>query len=229
MTILALDTSGPVCSVALASDGGLRYEARVVNRLTHSVNLMPMVDEALGRSGLALKNLDFIAAVVGPGSFTGVRIGVAAAQGLARGLGINCLAVNALEAMAAAALVPDTIICPIRDARAGQVYGAAFLNGGRLMPDAAMKLEAYLDVLGQFGNRFYFLGDGVAAQGENILARLGGRAVFATPALVQPGAAQAAMLACANTDKALAPSLLKPLYLRAPQAERLRKELHGEL
>ena len=70
MNVLALDTSGPVAGVAVASEGLIRYEAAVRNGLTHSVNLMPMMEEALTRSGLALKDMDLIAVTVGPGSFT---------------------------------------------------------------------------------------------------------------------------------------------------------------
>ncbi|MDI9519541.1 MAG: tRNA (adenosine(37)-N6)-threonylcarbamoyltransferase complex dimerization subunit type 1 TsaB [Bacillota bacterium] len=221
MSILALDTSGPVCSVAVIRDGLITYEARAINRLTHSRNLLPMIDEALHKSGSSREDLQFIAAVVGPGSFTGVRIGVATAQGMARGLNISCIAVNALEAMARSVSFSEHIICPIRDARSQQVYGAAFQNGNRLMPDSAMKLDDFLKAIDAFGETFYFLGDGAAVMGESIKARLGDRAVIAPRALIQPGVAAAAVLAEENADKAVPPSELMPLYLRAPQAERL--------
>lgn len=226
MMLLALDTSGPAASVAVLGDGTLLYEARVLNQLTHSRNLMPMVDEALNKSGKTLKELAYIAAVTGPGSFTGVRIGVAAAQGLARGLGIHCIPVNALEAMASSIVMPDLVICPIRDARAGQVYGAAFSNGVRLMPDAAMKLDLFLSDAGRLGQRLFFLGDGALAYGALIQEALGSRALLAPPHLMLPGAAAAAVLAGQRLEHAVPPGGLKPVYLRAPQAERLRKERH---
>ena len=94
MTILALDTSGPACSAAILDGAGLCYEARAVNKLTHSRNLLPMVEEALDKGGKTMADITLVAAVVGPGSFTGVRIGVATAQGLARARGIQCLPVN---------------------------------------------------------------------------------------------------------------------------------------
>lgn len=229
INILAIDTSGPVCSAAVLSGAVLRYEARAVNKLTHSQNLMPMVDEALVKAGLAREALHVIAAVVGPGSFTGVRIGVAVAQGMARGLGLQCVAVNALEAMAASLPNMDAVICPIRDARADQVYGAAFKGLQRLMPDEAMKLEAYLKQVSALGEPLFFLGDGAVAYGERIRDVLGNRAVVAPPQLIQPGAAAAAVLASERMDKAVNPGQLMPLYLRAPQAERLRaqKQQHG--
>ena len=83
MKILALDTSGPVCGVAVTADGQVLYEGAAVNRMTHSVNLMPMVDEALLRAGVKIAEIDLLAAVVGPGSFTGVRIGVSTVKGMA--------------------------------------------------------------------------------------------------------------------------------------------------
>lgn len=229
MNILALDTSGPVCAVAIMADGAVRYEARALNQLTHSRNLMPMVEEALAKSGVKIEQLDHIAAVVGPGSFTGVRIGVAAAQGIARGLGITCIPVNALEMMARAIPLQNTVICPIRDARAGQVYGAAFINNKRVMDDTALKLDEYLDHISTLGTSFYFLGDGAVAYGARVMEKMGDRVQVAPAHMLQPGAAAAAVIASERILDALQPEKLMPLYLRAPQAERMlkQKEQHG--
>lgn len=222
MTILALDTSGPACSVAVLAQGVLRYEARAVNRLTHSESLMPMAQEALQKSGVFLEDLSHLACVVGPGSFTGVRIGVAAAQGMARGLGIPCIAINALEAMAWGTCLANAVICTIRDARSSQVYGAAFRDGKRLINDCALKLTEFLDAVSLLGERLYFLGDGVPVHHDQIVRVLGQRVIIAPPHLVQPGAGHAACLAMDKMHEALDPGLLMPLYLRAPQAERMR-------
>ena len=229
MTILALDTSGPVCSVAVLTDQVLRYEARAVNKLTHSRSLMPMVDEAIQKSGIALQDITLIAAVIGPGSFTGVRIGVAAAQGIARGLQIQCLAVNAMEAMAYSVSLHGMVICPIRDARSGQVYGAAFSQGQRLIKDQALKLNEYLEQVNSLGESLFFLGDGALSYGEQIIQILGSRASVAPVHLLLPGAGAAAVLAFHNQDGAVDPGQLMPLYLRAPQAERLRAQKYGAL
>ena len=227
MTILALDTSGPSCSVAVSQEQQLLYEARAVNKLTHSRSLMPMVEEALNKSGRALGDIGLIAAVVGPGSFTGVRIGVAAAQGIARGLGIRCVPVNALEAMARNVWGPGGVVCTIRDARAGQVYGAAFMNGTRLIPDSAMMLGDFLDTVSPLGTPLVFLGDGLAVGRGLITDRLGSRALFVPAHLVLPGAASAAGIAFEHMNSAVEPGQLLPLYLRAPQAERLRAQKDG--
>ena len=143
MNILAIDTSGPVCGVAILSDGAIRFSQTVLNRRTHSVNLMPMVDAAFSYTGLTLADMDRLACVVGPGSFTGVRLGVSTVKGLAHGAGKPCVAVNALEALAAGVGRFDGLICPLQDARAGQVYAALFRNGAQL----AARTEETLDYL----------------------------------------------------------------------------------
>lgn len=226
MKLLAIDTSGPVCGVAILTDTGIAYECATVNKLTHSTNLMPMVEAAFAATGLTLADMERIAVVTGPGSFTGVRIGVSTAKGLAHGAGKPCVAVDALEAMAAGAGGFDGVLCPIQDARAGQVYGAAFkATAGRperLLDDAPMKLEDYVEAIRPLGERFLFLGDGMPVQREKLSALLGEKAVFALPqqAYLRPGAV--AYLGSME-EKELDYLQLMPMYLRAPNAERNRR------
>ena len=184
MKLLAVDTSGPVCGVAILTEQGICYDCAVNNRLTHSANLMPMIDHALQSTGLAIQDMDRIAVVTGPGSFTGVRIGVSTVKGIAHGAGKRCVAVDALEAMAAGITEFNGIICPIQDARAGQVYGAAFTAGmppERLIDDTPMKLEEYVELIRSFGDRFLFLGDGMPVHRARLQELLGESAVFAAP------------------------------------------------
>lgn len=228
MNILAVDTSGPVAGVAVLRNGALAYEGLAVNKMTHSVNMMPMVEEALNRSGLTVEEIDLYAAVVGPGSFTGVRIGVSAVKGMAHGAGKPCIAVDALEALAAGLFGVDGILCPIQDARAGQVYGAAFRAGmppERLLTDMAEKLPDYLAkvlAIAKPDEKLIFVGDGVGTYRQAIINALGDRAVFppAHCSCLRPSSV--AMLANANQDAAVDYLTLMPLYLRAPQAERAR-------
>ena len=145
MKLLVMDTSGPVCGVAVMEDEKVLCEYTAQNRNTHSANLMPMAEAALQSAGKTIGEMDAIAAVTGPGSFTGVRIGVATAKGLAHGAGIPCIPVDALEALSISAGGFDGVICPIQDARAGQVYGAAFRDGKRMTADEPLKLEDFLD------------------------------------------------------------------------------------
>lgn len=228
MNILALDTSGPVAGVAILRDGKLAYEAAAVNKMTHSVSMMPMVEEALTRSGLDIADVDLFAAVTGPGSFTGVRIGVSAVKGMAHGAGKPCIGIDALEALASGLYGAPGIICPIQDARAGQVYGAAFHAGMppvRLLPDMAEKLPDYLQKVlaaAKEDEKLFFIGDGVATYRQAIEAQLGERAVFAPEHCSFLRPASVAMLAHMRRQEAVDYLTLAPVYLRAPQAERAR-------
>ena len=225
MNILAVDTSGPVAGSAILKDGCVTFEETVVNKLTHSANLMPMIDAALTRTGMTLKDMHRLAVVVGPGSFTGVRIGVSTVKGLSHGSGIPCVAVDALQAMAAGVPYFDGIVCPIQDARAGQVYGAAFTAGEvptRLLEDAPLKLEDYVTQVKSLGVRFCFLGDGMPVHRARLAELLGDQAIFASANVSYLRPASVALLAAQPDAQELDYLTLMPLYLRAPQAERNR-------
>ena len=225
MNILMIDTSGPACGVAIVRDGKRVYEAALESGMTHSQRLMPMVDAALNMAGMTAQDVDLFGAVVGPGSFTGVRIGVSTVKALAHAAGKPCVGVDALEALAMNACEFDGVICPILDARAQQVYGAMFESGmppKRLMEDTAEKLTEFLNRVEETGKRALFVGDGVAAYEKAIAERLGEKAVFAPAAHVGLRAMCAAMLAQHYADNAQDYITLLPLYLRAPQAERER-------
>lgn len=221
MNVLAIDTSGPVAGVAVLKEGKLAYEAIAINKLTHSVNLMPMVEQGLINAGVAMDEIGLVACVTGPGSFTGVRIGVSAAKAFAHAKNIPCVAVDALEALAQMPF--EGVICPILDARAGQVYGAAFEKKERLMADAAMKLKDYLEVIQPMGERFLFVGDGVEVHRGAITETLFEKAAFLPEHMnhLRPGAA--AYLGLSKQEMWMDYLQLEPMYLRAPQAERERE------
>ncbi len=234
MNLLAVDTSGPVAGIAVLRDGEIAYEGAAVNRLTHSVNLMPMIEEALGRAGLDVADIDYYATVTGPGSFTGVRIGVSAVKGMAHGAGKPCIGVDALEALAMGCCMADGLICPIQDARAGQVYGAAFLPGTppvRMLANMAEKLNVFIEKALEVadGRKLLFLGDGVKTYRKAITELLGDRAVFAPAHMSYLRPASVAVLADLNQESAVDYLTLMPVYLRAPQAERERaRKLGGQ-
>lgn len=187
-----------------------------------------MVDSALSLSGMTIGQIDLFGAVVGPGSFTGVRIGVSTVKALAHASGKPCGGVDALEALAANATGFDGVVCPILDARAQQVYGAMFEAGFppvRRMEDEAMKLTEYLDRVEATGKRALFLGDGAAAFETPIRERMGEKAVFAPMqhAGLRAASALALLAHRAQAGEAMEDGFsLLPLYLRAPQAERER-------
>ena len=226
MKILVIDTSGPVCGAAVMDEEKVYSEFTAQNRNTHSASLMPMVEAALHAAGTELKELDAIAAVTGPGSFTGVRIGVATAKGLAHGAGLPCIPVDALEALSASAGRFGGIVCPIQDARAGQVYGAAFRNGERLTGDAPMKLEDFLETVRPLGDCFLFIGDGVPVHRERIAETLGDQAEFAETHMgyLRPSAAGMIALKKGNRTDYLN---LQAIYLRPPNAQKNKKLLEA--
>lgn len=226
MNILALDTTGPVAGVALMQQGVITHEITACHGLTHSQTLMTLVDETLSAAQLTAEALDLIACVAGPGSFTGVRIGVCAARALSHAWGVSCARLDALEVLAMGAYGFEGLICPILDARRGQVYSAAFSfcegdapvrrieDGARALEDFALMLPA--------GAPLLFTGDGVAAYAKTLADMLGARARFAPPHMRYLRAAAACTLAQARPDTRVEMGALTPIYLRAPQAERER-------
>lgn len=223
MVLLTLDASSSTASVCVTRDDALLYESYLHNGRMHAAVLLPMVEDALRCAGLGIAEVDAFGCVVGPGSFTGVRIGVATVMGLAGDK--PCAPVDALEALAAQGADFTGLVCPILDARAGQVYAAVFEGGARRTDDAPVKLEALLDDLRGRGKPCLFLGDGATAN----LARLAQEpfARVAPEPLRGLRASFAARLAAARPETYVSADALRPLYLRAPQAERARNARLG--
>ena len=224
MILLAVDTSGPVCGVALMENGHVRYEGMVKNKMTHSENLMPMVEEAFEKTGLSVDAVDMFSVVVGPGSFTGVRLGVSAVKALCHVGGKKAVAVDALEATAEGVRYFDGVICPIQDARAGQVYGACFEGNTmkRLLDDAPVKVEDFCRQVKQLGKKALFVGDGTLVHREKIESLMQEDCVFAPAQMNYLRPAAVAQIAWQRQDEAVDYLTLAPMYLRAPQAERQR-------
>lgn len=225
MNILAIDTSGPVAGCAVMRDDRIAQLIAMNQGMTHSETIMPAVDYALSNSGLTCKDIDVFAAVAGPGSFTGVRIGVCAAKGLAHGVNKPCVAIHALEALAMNYYGFDGICCPILDARRGQVYCAAFeMKSGmpqRVLEDDALPLNDFVARLPE-DRRLVFVGDGVSAYGEKLREILGDRALIAPENLRDIRSDAVCLLARAKAGEYVPAHQLRPIYLRAPQAERER-------
>lgn len=164
MKILALETSAVAASVAVCEDEELIAQSFQRTGLTHSATLMPMLEDMLKNAGLTLKEMDLIAVAAGPGSFTGLRIGVSAAKGLAWPLDKPCASVSTLEAMAWQMSGMEGIVCSAMDARRQQIYNALFeLQGGkpvRLTPDRAISLEDLGTELANIKKNQIMVGDG---------------------------------------------------------------------
>ena len=221
MKILCLDTSGKTLSVAITDDGELISEFYVCTGLKHSEDLMPIVDDSLKTCSLSVGAIDCFAAVYGPGSFTGIRIGVETVKALAHATGKPCIGVDALEAAAHAALPWPGLIFPLQDARAGQVYCALFRGADRLAPDRAISLAEAAESL-PADEPVCLAGDGSVSLREELVALLGDRCVFLPSNRTAVHASDAAAIAWQRREEAGGWQSLLPLYLRAPQAERER-------
>ena len=163
MNILAVDTAGKTAGVALLQDDRLLYEVYLDGGMTHSETLMPMIDTCLKLCGLTCADIDLYAVNAGPGSFTGLRIGLAAVKGLAFPRETLCAPVSTLEALAAAHTGEGTVLCAL-DARRAQVYSAAFdlATHTRLLDDDARAVTDLADFVENCKKPLFFVGDGAA-------------------------------------------------------------------
>ena len=228
MTILAIESSAKAASCAVIRDGAPVAMAFQATALTHSRTLMPMVEDMLRNSELSLRDMDAIAVAAGPGSFTGLRIGVAAVKGLAWAADLPCAAVSTLEAMAAPLThIQGPILCAM-DARRQQIYNAIFSGGDgvltRLAPDRAIALTELEREL-EAETTYTSVGDGAELCFRYLADR--GFACRLAPAHLRLQSAVGVGLvgeAMALRGETVTAQELLPVYLRLSQAERERLE-----
>ena len=227
MKILAFETSAKAASVALLDQGKLLGECYQNTGMTHSQTLMVMAEDLLKTAGLTAQDVDAVAVAAGPGSFTGVRIGVAAAKGFAWGRQIPCYGVSTLESMARNLGVWQGYVVPAMDARRSQVYTAIFhAEKGvltRVEEDMAISLQELGEKIKNYEESIFLVGDGALLCYNTLLEEV--------PALVLPpehrmhqraaGVALAAQ-AMADAGDPGNGAELTPNYLRLSQAERER-------
>lgn len=229
MKILALETSAKAVSAAVAEDGRLLALGFQDSGLTHSRTLMPIVEHILKNTDLTMADMDAVAVAVGPGSFTGIRIGVSAAKGLAFAADRPAVGVSTLAAMARNVAFADGLVVCAMDARRNQIYNALFeaKDGAltRLTPDRAVGLEDLAEELRGDPRPKTVVGDGGGLCAE-ALAAAGVACRLAPPHLLMQSAATVALEAeeTARHGGLVSAQELLPVYLRPPQAERLRRE-----
>ncbi len=166
MKILSFDSSGIVCTAAVLDDDNILAQKSINKERTHSETLLPMIDEVLSISEIKVCEIEKIAVCAGPGSFTGIRIAVATAKGLAAPFDIPCVAVSTIEAIAYSALLPceNCIICPVLDARRTNFYNAIFKKSGdtitRLCPDRLISAKKLDEELKIFEKEVFLVGEG---------------------------------------------------------------------
>lgn len=230
MKILSIDSSGLVAAAALMSDGMLVGEYTIHNKKTHSQTLLPMIADMMKMAEVGLDELDCVAVSAGPGSFTGLRIGASTAKGIAWTLGIPIVPVSSLMGLAANISERGVIVCPIMDARRGQVYYGIYRSAEGIPevlaePDAAA-VEAVVEQINAIGERTIFLGDGVPVFEQVIREKASVEVCFAgAPDRYQRGASVARIGSLLfEQGGCVAAEDFAPVYLRKSQAEREREE-----
>lgn len=233
MLTMGIDSSAAAASAAVVEDGRLLGEFYCNTKQTHSQTLLPMVRELLGTVGRSCRDLDALAVSHGPGSFTGIRIGVACVKGMALLDDTPCVGVSTLEAIAFGGLACEgSLLCAVMDARCNQVYNALFqAEEGtlrRLTEDRALSIGDLEEEIRQYGRAVLLLGDG-AALCHRSFAGWGAR--LAPEAIRFQRASSVALLGERAFQEGCSVSAaeLAPVYLRLPQAEReLKKRMEQQ-
>ena len=227
MLTAALDSTAVTASAAVADidgDGKIKTYSlfTVKNRMTHSETLLPMLDSAIKQYGASINDIELFAVSAGPGSFTGVRIGVATVKGLATPYNVPCAGVSTLEALACN--LPEGRVCALMDARRNQYYAALFKDGKRITNDEALSAEEVYALIND-GNETLICGDGALTFKANNCP-LDEKIIVAPPACCDQNALSVALCGyrAFRNGYAVGAAELKPVYLRMPQAERERLE-----
>ena len=243
MKLISLDSSGLTASVAVTEDDNLIAEYNVQYKKTHSQTLLPMLDELKRMTELDLKTVDAVAIAKGPGSFTGLRIGSAAAKGLAQALSVPVIEISTLKGLACNLYGTDELICPLMDARRSEVYTglfeyARFEDGyfklNTIIDDCALGIDELIEkldahMLNEEADKergIVFLGDGVPVFKDRLNERLRAKHSYAPPHMNRQRAAAFAYLAMEyyREGRYVSAAEHAPVYLRLSQAERERNE-----
>ena len=218
MKILALDSAAKTASVSITEDGKVLSEFFLNVGLTHSETLLPLISFSLVSTKNTVNDIDYFALTVGPGSFTGIRIGAAAVKGMALPVNKKIIPVSSLEAICYPYRDFNGIACGVMDARNNQVYCAAFKNGERLFDDSALMIEELKAVLKEKGEKVVFIGDGAKLVYDSLSDGLD--CIRAKSEIEFPHASSVALIAESKTEEAVDGAQIVPVYLRLPQAQR---------
>ena len=226
MTVLSVDTTSKTASVALYRNGSVFSEFSAVTN-THSKSILPMIESILKVNGVNYKDLDLIASAAGPGSFTGIRIGISTVKGISLANGTPCCAVSSLEAIAMSSVCPDSYIVPVIDARNDTVYTSLFRHSRtagleRLTDDCQVSLQELSVMVSGLDGEVVISGDAAFKASEHMNRHVN----ITQPLHTASGLALAAVAKWELTeDKSFfSDDNLQPVYLKITQAE---KELEG--
>ena len=222
MRILAVDTATKSCSVAVVQEKSLLAEITTARKQTHSKHLMEMINRALGVSGLTLSELDGFAVTRGPGTFTGLRIGISSVKGLSAASGKPIVGVSSLDALAVQVPYFPHIICPLIDARRGEVYFSRYrFRNGQLKKEADEQVFSPEKAIGDLDEACLFIGDGALSYRQTILNKMGTSAFFASSFQNTIRASTVAYLSMNKfkNDDTNDVDRFVPRYIRRPDAE----------
>lgn len=228
MKVLALETATLAGSVALVDEVcGLIGEVRVNVAVAHSERLMPSIMWLLDSSGISIRDIDAMGVSIGPGSFTGLRIGLSTAKGFAFSLNRPIVPVPTLEAFARTLPFSGHLLCPMLDARKGEVYAGLYRwEGGRCAVVAPERAVSPADLLEGISETVVFMGEGAVLYRNEITAAMNRRALFAPPSNMSPSASAVGELAIERLREGFSadPAGLTPRYIRKSEAEVRWKE-----
>lgn len=223
MIILALDTTTKDGSIAVLDDGVVRVERVGDGSVTHGQRLPGEIAAALSTAGVGIRDVDLLAVASGPGSFTGLRIGIATIQGLAMAQDLRVVPVSALEALARGGVNPHSSVAAWMDAQRGEVFAALYSADGRQLlispvsaPPAPV-LQAWSEHVDL--SRLTFIGDGAMHHADTIRRDVGNEPRVLPP---PPLAGLIGQIAAENPDRAVLPHAIVPIYVRKPDAELAR-------
>ncbi|MBF0506166.1 MAG: tRNA (adenosine(37)-N6)-threonylcarbamoyltransferase complex dimerization subunit type 1 TsaB [Nitrospirae bacterium] len=222
MRLLAIETSTMLGGIAVMEDDTLIAESRMNVKSTHSGRIMAGIDAALGTAGLTIDAIDVFGIASGPGSFTGLRVGLSTVKGLSYATGKRVVSVSTLEAFAWNVPFSQYLVCPLLDARKKEVYAGVFRwseNGfTKVIEEQTIKIDALLSAMGE---SVIFLGEGSLLYKDRIQASLGEKAFFAAPQDMVPSPANVAYLCMTKARNNFFddPVRLVPRYIRKSEAE----------
>jgi tRNA threonylcarbamoyladenosine biosynthesis protein TsaB len=227
MIVLGVETATGVGSVAIVNDKGIIGEFTLNVSLNHSERLLPIIDQLLKNSDISLSRIDGLVVSLGPGSFTGLRIGISTIKGLSLASEKPVVGIPTLDGLAHHYPFAETLVCPMLDAKKKEVFAALYRWNSsfelqKITSDLAISPQK---ILQNINERVVFLGDGSRVYESLIKEFLGSKALFAPPHLGHPRAATIACLGLEELKKGntLALNNLAPLYIRSPDAERNMK------
>lgn len=229
MKILAFDSTATSASVAVFDDENLIGEFFINTKQTHSQTLLPMAESLLKNTNIDVKDIDLFAVNTGPGSFTGVRIGVAAVKGMAMALNKSCVAVSTLDSMAYNLFDVDCTAVCVMDARCNQVYNANFqINNGKaekLCEDRALSIDELTAELNSIQGEIILVGDGAKLCYDKMIEVIPNIKIASVQNRYQKASSTALVaLDLYSKGQTLTAEELMPYYLRLPQAERELKK-----